>query len=130
MTHVVIEGYLTEGKLAAALRGITGPRWVGEQVNLPGTRRRCDMAFHRAGELVLVEYDGDEHYRHTMKIKADREKDFAATATGLRLVRVPYWVQLDTVTLMHYFGLRCTPAFGHTSGKNASGKAFLKLAWR
>jgi hypothetical protein len=52
-----------------------------------------------------VEYDGDEHYRNSLKVKADREKDRLAREAGMGLVRVPYWVQLDGLTLRHYFGL-------------------------
>ena len=27
------------------------------------------MAYRRNGQITVVEYDGDEHYRHSMKIK-------------------------------------------------------------
>jgi hypothetical protein len=53
--------------------------------------------------LTVVEYDGDEHYRHSMKIKADRTKDDIASAAGFRVVRFPYWVQLDRLILEHWF---------------------------
>ena len=48
---------------------------------------------------MLVEYDGDEHYRDSLKIKADIEKDQFAQKNDMRLVRMPYWVQLDNLTL-------------------------------
>jgi hypothetical protein len=102
---VSIRGYLTEDKLAAALQQITGSLWAGGQVVLPGSRRRWDMAFSRADSLVLVEFDGDAHYRDSLKIKADREKDQVAQENRMCVVRIPYWVQLDSVTLQHYFGL-------------------------
>src|SRR5690242_12142575 len=63
------------------------------------------MAYHRDGNVTVVEYDGDEHYRNSLKIKADRAKDEAARTLGYQVVRFPYWVQLDTTTLRHYFGL-------------------------
>jgi len=102
---IAIESYLTESKLAVALVQLVGAAWVGGQLKLPGSRRRFDMAFVAAGTTVLVEYDGDEHYRDTIKIKADRQKDALAAAHGMRLVRVPYWVQLDTIMARHWFGL-------------------------
>jgi len=49
----------------------------------------------------VVEYDGDDHYRHSIQIKADRAKDHAARISGCRIVRFPYWVQLDQ---SHRFG--------------------------
>ena len=57
------------------------------------------------GRITVVEYDGDEHYRHSIKIKGDRVKDETARSLGLRVVRFPYWIQLDSNTLKHFFGL-------------------------
>ncbi len=102
---VVIESYLTEAKLATALQQIVGAAWAGGQVLLPGSRRRFDLAFRSGPTTVLVEYDGDDHYRDSLKIRADGQKDNLAAASGMRLVRVPYWIQLDAVMARHWFGL-------------------------
>ena len=90
---VVITGFLTEQKLAAALKQIVGERWGGLELKVSGTRRRWDMGFTDGEQRVVVEYDGDEHYRNTIKIKADEEKDTIAHDEGIRVVRIPYWVQ-------------------------------------
>jgi hypothetical protein len=103
--EITIEGYLTEIKLASALEQLVGDSWAGCQVPLPGSRRKWDMAFNQDGSLVPVEYDGDSHYRDSLKIKADREKDRVAQENRMRVVRVPYSVQLDNITLQHYFGI-------------------------
>jgi hypothetical protein len=103
---VVIESKLDEDKLASALQQLVGAAWVGRQVSLPGSRCKFDMAFRRSGvTTVLVEYDGDEHYRKSLKIRADLHKDELASASGSPLVRVPYWVQLDRVMARHWFDL-------------------------
>jgi hypothetical protein len=60
---VVIESNLTEAKLAIAMAQLVGDAWAGGQVKLPGSRRRFDLAFLDHGTTVLVEHDGDEHYR-------------------------------------------------------------------
>jgi hypothetical protein len=41
------------------------------------------------GRITVVEYDGDEHYRHSIKIKGDRVKDENAQSLGLQMVRFP-----------------------------------------
>jgi hypothetical protein len=105
MNAVTVEGYLTEEKLADALHSIVGEAWMGGHVKLPGTRRVWDVAFQRGADLVLAEFDGPDHYEHSLKIKADRAKDEAARSMPAVLVRVPYWVQLDSMTLGHWFGL-------------------------
>ena len=73
-------------KLAEALRQIVGEAWVGDQIRLPGSRRRWDMGFRQDGSMVLVEYDGDGHYRDSVKICADRERDQIAKDNGMRVI--------------------------------------------
>lgn len=106
---VTIEGYLVQDKLERALREIVGANsWRGREVRLPVGRRRWDMSYELDGQVTVVEFDGDEHYRNTLKIKADEEKDNIATEHGYRVIRIPYWVQLTTETLRHYFDLEAT----------------------
>lgn len=102
---ITIDGYLTQKKLAAALAEIVGDDWLGSELKLPNARRRWDMAYCRKDQTTVVEYDGDAHYRDPLKIKIDAEKDAVAHSLGYRVVRIPYWIQLDTKTLSHYFGL-------------------------
>lgn len=102
---MTIEGYLTERKLSDALMVITGEKWIGNQLEVPGSRMRWDMAFSQGDSTVVVEYDGDEHYRNPLKIKTDKLKDQVALRLGYNVVRFPYWVQLDARTLSHFFGL-------------------------
>jgi hypothetical protein len=103
---IMIESYLTEQKLKDSLQQIFGNDWLGKQVRLPNSRRRFDMAFRSNDRIVLVEYDGDEHYRNSLKIKADREKDLLALKNSMDLVRIPYWLQLDAKMATHWFGVQ------------------------
>ena len=66
---IAISGYRTQSKLAEALQQLVPDGWLGNEVAIPGSRRRWDMAFQRDGEITVVEYDGDEHYRDSLKIK-------------------------------------------------------------
>jgi hypothetical protein len=102
---VTISGYLTEAKLADALRQIVGDGWGGSQLRVPGSQRRWDMWFEGGDGRVVVEFDGDEHYRNALKVKTDFEKDAVARAQGFHVIRIPYWVQLDRTTARHFFGV-------------------------
>jgi hypothetical protein len=106
MKEIIIEGHLTQPKLAAALKQVLGDSWLGEEVTVAaGSRRRWDMAYRSTDGTVVVEYEGDPHYWNSIRIKIDREKDRAAADSGYRVVRFPYWIQLTSETLGHYFGL-------------------------
>jgi hypothetical protein len=82
-----------------------GAGWVGTQVKLQGSLFRWDVAFRDNGSQVLVEFDGDAHYRDSLKVKVDRDKDSLALMQGNKVVRIPYWIQLNRVTAEYYFGI-------------------------
>lgn len=103
---IEIKGYLLQKKLENALRQIVGDEaWRGRELKVPDSRRRWDMAYEVDGQMTVVEFDGDAHYWNSLKIKIDAEKDAVAQDLGYKVVRIPYWVQLTTETLRHYFGL-------------------------
>jgi len=104
---VQVDGYLLQNKLEKALATIVGDvAWQGREVQvIPGRRERWDMVYEGTRGKVAVEFDGDKHYRDTLQIRKDREKDEWANLGGYRVVRVPYWVQLTSETLEYYFGL-------------------------
>jgi hypothetical protein len=80
--------------------------WQGTEVRvIAERRRRWDMVYQGDLGQVSVEFDGDAHYRDSLKIRADLEKDELARLGGYRVVRIPYRVQLTTETLAHYFSL-------------------------
>jgi len=101
-----VSGYLTQRKLEQLLKEISGEAWLGKELRLPNSRRRWDMAFKRGSTIFVVEYDGDEHCRNSLKIKTDIEKDETAKKLGYKVVRVPYWIQIDSEMLEHYFGIK------------------------
>lgn len=103
---IEIKGYLIQKKLESALRQIVGEdAWRGRELKVPGSRRRWDMAYEIGSQTTVVEFDGDVHYRNSLKIKVDAEKDAVAEKLGYYVVRIPYWVQLNIETLFYYFGL-------------------------
>jgi hypothetical protein len=86
---IKIEGYLTESKLSKALRELLPDHWLGERVPVTNIRKLWDMAFKSDSRITVVESDGDDHYRHSLKIKGDRVKDEIAPCLGRQVVRFP-----------------------------------------
>ena len=103
---ITIEGYLLQGKLESALKQMVGEEnWCGRELRVPDSKKRWDMAYQIQGHTTIVEFDGDQHYWDSLKIKVDAEKDAVANSLGYSVVRIPYWVQLTTETAQHYFGI-------------------------
>lgn len=53
---------------------------------------------------TVVEFDGDQHYCNPVQQRRDVAKDKLIASAGHKLVRIPYWVQLDSEMFKHYFG--------------------------
>jgi len=106
---ITIDGYLVERKLQDAMKEIVGAEnWIGTQVQIDenGVRRfRWDMGFKLGDVTTYVEFDGHLHYQRPENIRRDKCKDKILQDREIKTVRIPYWVQLTTETLCHYFGI-------------------------
>jgi hypothetical protein len=101
---MIVTGYLTEQKLRPILEEWAGADNVFTQVKLDGTRMRYDYVVERNGRKIAVEFDGDSHFRDANVIQRDRAKDLAWNGLGHKVVRIPYFVQLNTSTFLSLFG--------------------------
>ena len=73
------------------------PYDVSRRLPVSGRAEAGRVYFSHDHGTMVVEYDGDEHYCNTLKIKADIEKDQKAAEMGYRVVRIPYWIQLTSL---------------------------------
>lgn len=65
-------------------------------------RRRPDYRFEE--RKLIVEFDGDSHYCQAKRIITDKEKDHDYSSIGYKVVRIPYFVQMNNHLLEHIFG--------------------------
>lgn len=99
------KGYLDEIKLGQCLAEIFPDYKFIHDKTVPGAgiSNRPD---YRCEELkLIVEFDGYQHYCQIDTIFKDRLKDEAYTSMGYRVVRIPYFVQLTSDVVKHYFGV-------------------------
>jgi very-short-patch-repair endonuclease len=95
--------YLTEVLLGQFLRERVDETFVTNQpVRDLGRRFRPD--YHSEAHKLVVEFDGDQHYRSSRVILGDVERDAFFTANGFRVIRIPYFVQLSRAVITHLFG--------------------------
>jgi hypothetical protein len=69
-----------------------------------GILNRPDHRFE--DEKIIVEFDGIQHYQNIDIIKKDRKKDEVYKAMEYTIIRIPFFVQPSSETLMHYFNIK------------------------
>lgn len=102
---ITYEGYLDEAKLGQCLAELFPNNEFIHDKAVPGAGigNRPD---YRCEELkLIVEFDGYQHYCQVDVIYKDRLKDATYTNMGYRIVRIPYFVQLTSNVVNHYFGV-------------------------
>ena len=95
--------YLLERSLGRFLRERVDPAIVAGQL-VPGIKRRYKPDFRSERLRLIVEFDGDDHYRSAQRILGDEERDKTLVSVGYRVVRIPYFVQLTRVVIATLFG--------------------------
>jgi very-short-patch-repair endonuclease len=95
--------YLTEVSLGQFLRERVDATFIANQPVL-GLSRRFRPDYHSDRRKLVVEFDGDQHYRSSRVILGDVERDVFFTTNGFRVIRIPYFVQLSRAVITHLFG--------------------------
>jgi hypothetical protein len=94
--------YLTEASLGHFLRDRIDPEVIANRP-VPGSGRRLQPDYRCDRLRLIVEFDGDAHYRSTKTIIGDVERDSLFASLGYRVVRIPYFVQLTTPVIADLF---------------------------
>jgi hypothetical protein len=66
-----------------------------------GIIKRPDHRFKK--EMIIIEFDGIQHYQNINNIKTDRIKDEVYRKMGYKIIRIPFFVQPSSETLKYYF---------------------------
>ena len=99
--------YLDERSLGRFLRERLDPKIVAN-AQVPALARRFRPDFRSERDRLIIEFDGDQHYRRALHVIQDAERDAVLTAAGYRVIRIPYFVQLTADTIRHLFGTLIT----------------------
>lgn len=108
--------YLTEKFLGELLKEIFPNNEFINDKSVPNsnTRRRPD---YRCDELMLiVEFDGDLHYKESGKIKSEAEKNSIYSSMGYKVVRIPYFIQLTNEIVKLLFNKDCNISYKYPHG--------------
>lgn len=83
----------------------------GTQIKLPSSKSRYDFGFIYNDIKYLVEFDGNYqgvgHYNNAENCYKDDCKNELALKNGYKIIRFPYWLQLNNSTFEILFGFDC-----------------------
>ena len=100
-----MNNYLTEKGLESILKEIyTNDEFIRDKT-IPNSQTRYRPDFRCEKLKLIVEFDGDSHYKRALRIKKDSLKDQIYRGLGYRIVRIPYFVQIETLTIENLFGV-------------------------
>lgn len=96
--------YLAENKLGEIPDKLFPDNDFEHDKSVPGSNNKRMRPDYRSDSMMLIlEFDGDPHYRSARKIKADIKKDEDYTDLGYRVYRVPFFVQMTSHVLEEIF---------------------------
>lgn len=97
--------YLTEERLGKILKIIfRGYEWIHDekfQANGETYNFRPDYCCHEL--QMCIEFDGPDHFTKASVIQADIKKDQIIEWNGYDIIRVPYFVQLNSAGIKYFF---------------------------
>lgn len=98
--------YLTEktlgeflGKLFPNVNDFVHDKAIKES----GIRNRPDYVSQEL--MLIVEFDGYQHFNQAVRQKSDALKQKVYSEMGYKVIRIPYYVQLSTSMIKHYFDI-------------------------
>lgn len=71
---------------------------------IPDSESRKRFDYILPDQKLIVEFDGDSHFTSAKAIVNDWDKEELAQSFGYKVVRIPYFIQLDDDMINHYFG--------------------------
>lgn len=98
--------YLTEVGLSLVLKEVfPSETFIHDKiVPLSNSKKRPDYFCDKL--RLVVEFDGDQHYRSVKKIKSELIKDQIFQNIGYNVVRIPYFVQISSLIIDKLFNRR------------------------
>ena len=76
---------------------------IGREYN--GRRLKIRPDYRSDAKMLIVEFDGIQHYTDPLKIKKDAENCRIYSDLGYQVVRIPYFIQLSNDAVRELFGV-------------------------
>ena len=100
-----MNNYLTEKKLGTELKKIFPEHNFIHDKVVPSSGVKTRPDYRNDDLKLIVEFDGDQHYRSASKIKKELTKNNNYGKMGYKVVRIPYFIQLCKPVIKHLFNV-------------------------
>jgi len=97
--------YLNEKRLGEILSILYRGCTIIHDKSVPNSNIRNRPDYRIDKHMIIVEFDGYNHYSTTKVIKNDNKKDLVYKSMGYRIIRIPYFIQLNAFTILKMFGI-------------------------
>lgn len=104
-----VGSWLTEDKLGVLLKSIFPMSEFIRDSIVPDSGRKFRPDYRSDDLMLIVEFDGHHHYTNPLQIANDKIKDRLYSSMGYRVVRIPYFIQLDQSTVNWFFNVEWAP---------------------
>lgn len=81
-------------------RNVRDARWPD------GKRCQCRPDYRSESRMLIVEFDGTDHYRKPDVIHKDEQTTKVYKSLGYKVVRIPYFIQLTNKAVETMFGVK------------------------
>lgn len=100
----MVEGYLTENKLLDIFKSNIEISEVTPQYKIPNTKYSCDYFIIYNNIPIIVEFEGEPHFRDIDVIRRDDiKKDLILYDRKFEYVTIPYFIQLTDESWKWFF---------------------------
>ena len=109
--------------------GTTEQDWIHDK-QIPNSGRKYRPDYRNDDLMLIVEYDGLQHYTSPDVILGDTVKSQFYESLGYKVVRIPYFIQLTSDSVEKLFGVKIeetlfNPKYTSLSPKCKNTPAFL-----
>lgn len=108
-----MSNHLTESLLGNLLSEIYDEVPVRNKA-FPGHRFRPDFRYDE--NKIVVEFDGYQHYSMSNKVLNDRKRNVIMEECDYKVIRIPYFIQLDDKTSIKLFGMTTNTKYDYPHG--------------
>ncbi|HRQ70742.1 MAG TPA: hypothetical protein PLW78_10625 [bacterium] len=97
--------YLTEETLGEVLKILFPENDFIRDKTVPDSGARSRPDYRNDELMMIVEFDGEKHYRESKKIKSELKKNYVFNLMGYKIIRIPYFVQISEIVIKNLFDI-------------------------